>query len=140
MKYIWIWVLFCLTLFAFDKDAVFVTQYDENRTITAEDAYLIVVYDKSEYYDVLDFLDTKPKGYMQNHHIRFVNDISGMPDTIYTLFVQPKFKRLPYELYLVRDMELSKSLAYKDDKITIYDLKRNSIDYIDASELSKVLP
>lgn len=119
---------------------MFVTQYDENRTITSDDSYLIVVFDKSEYYDVLDFLDTKPQEYMQTHHIRFVNDISGMPDTIFDLFVQSRFQHLPYELYLIRDMNLSRSLSYEEEKITVYDLKSDKIHHIDAKALQSILP
>lgn len=139
MKYILLFLL-TLSLHALDQNATFSDQFDQKVRLSKEDEILIVVFDKAGYYDVLDFLDTKSKDYLSTHHIRFVNDISGMPESIYTLFVQPRMQRLPYQLYLVRDDKLSKSLNYEENKITLYILEKNQIKHIRSEEIQYILP
>ncbi len=139
MRYL-LFLVLAIALYGFDHNATFVDQFDQQKKLTKEDKALIIVFDKASYYDVLDFLDTKPKDYLSRHHICFINDISGMPSSIYTLFVRPRMQKIPYPLMLVKDKVLSKTLPYKDDKITYYDLNSTKVNFIKGDELKRVLP
>jgi len=102
---------------------------------------ILVAFDKASYYDLDQFLASKPN-FLKAHNIAFINDLSAAPSTILKLFIKPSMKKKPYDILLLRDIEASKKLDFQDGKITIYSLKKGKIakiEYIDSTKIGSYL-
>ncbi len=143
MKTLWLSLFLALT-FAWGGYGVgqtfdIATLSDQNnqKVSLAKAKKIIVAFDKASYYDVDQFLATKPN-FLQTHTIAFINDISAVPSAILKLFIQPAMKKKSYPILLLRDIEASQKLDYQEGKITIYWLKRGKvvkIEYIDSQKI-----
>ncbi|KIM05631.1 MAG: hypothetical protein KU28_09885 [Sulfurovum sp. PC08-66] len=143
MKTLWLSLLLTLT-FAWGGYSVgqtfdIATLSDQNnqKVSLAKAQKIMVAFDKASYYDMDQFLATKPN-FLQTHTIAFINDISAVPSAIVKLFIQPAMKKKSYPILLLKDSEASKKLDYREGKITIYSLKRGKvvkIEYIDSQKI-----
>lgn len=122
--------------------AVFVDQFDQNVTITRDDNSLIVVFDKAGYYDVNAFVKRQGKGYLQKRKIKYLNDISAMPESILKFFVRPRMQTLTYPVLLVKEENVSQMLDYREGMITLYRLEKGrirEIKFVRSDELENAL-
>ena len=113
---------------------IFADQFDRNVSLTPSDRYLIIVFDKAGYYDVNVFVKKQKEGYLKKNRVKYINDISAMPQSILELFVKPRMQKLPYPVLLVKDENISRMLNYRDGKISIYRLQEGRIVDIDFVE------
>lgn len=121
---------------------IFTDQFDQNVSILTKDQVVIVVFDKAGYYDVNAFVKSKREGYLRKMKIRYLNDISAMPENILKFFVKPNMQKKPFSILLVKDEKFSQKLNYRDGKITVYHLKEGKIvkiDFVERDGLEKVI-
>lgn len=112
-------------------------QHDQNITIGNNTQKVMVVFDKPQYYDTNQFLETKPN-FLKERNIVYINDISGAPSSIFKLFIKPSMQKKPFDILLLRDIEHSKRLNYQDNKITLYSLKNRKIIKIEHIDSLKI--
>lgn len=115
-------------------------QFDQNISIIKAKK-VIVAFDKASYYDIDQFLATKPN-FLKANSIAFINDLSAAPSSILKLFIKPSMKKKSYDILLLRDMEASKKLDFKEGKLTIYSLKNgkiSKIEFIDSLKIGSYL-
>jgi hypothetical protein len=104
-------------------------QYDQKVSIVNAKK-VMVAFDKASYYDIDQFLASKPN-FLNTNSIAFINDVSAVPSTILNLFIKPSLQKRKYTILLLRDLEVSKGLDFSQGKITIYTLKKQKITKIE---------
>lgn len=113
-------------------------QFEKNYSVTAEDRIVMISFERSVSSAANDFLSQQPKGFLADHHAKYITDISAMPAIISTLFALPKMCDYPYPVMLNDDEAFKKRFEKKEEKLTVYRLKDGkivSVDFIDANRL-----
>ncbi|KIM11719.1 MAG: hypothetical protein KU38_05980 [Sulfurovum sp. FS08-3] len=143
MKTLWLSLFWTLTFvwggYSVGQTFDIATLSDQNnqKVSLAKAQKIMVAFDKASYYDIDQFLATKPN-FLQTHNIAFINDISAVPSTILKLFIQPAMKKKSYPILLLRDIEASKKLNFTEGKITIYWLNKGKISKIDTIDSTQI--
>ena len=115
-------------------------QFDEKQTIDNSIEMIIVSFEKGTGADINQFLSTKDKDFLKNHHAAFIANISGMPSIITKMFALPKMRDYKHSVLLIYDEEDNRFVS-KEDKSTLYRLENGvikSISYITKEDLEKI--
>ena len=76
---------------------------------------------------------------MEEHHAKYISDISGMPGIISRMFALPKMRDYNYVLMLNREDDFAEKFDQKEEKLTVYTLKEGvvkSVEFIDPTKVS----
>ncbi|WP_375725076.1 hypothetical protein LXN10_06590 [Arcobacter sp. KX21116] len=114
-------------------------QFDEKQTIDSSITTILVSFEKGTGKDVNQFLASKDKDFLKNHHAVFIANISGMPSIITRMFALPKMRDYKHSVLLIYDDE-DKRFVSKDEKTTVYKLENGvikSISFITKDDLEK---
>ncbi|PLY10699.1 MAG: hypothetical protein C0626_03420 [Arcobacter sp.] len=115
-------------------------QFDEKETIDSSIEMIIVSFEKGTGADINQFLSTKDKDFLKNHHAAFIANISGMPSIITKMFALPKMRDYKHSVLLIYDEEDNRFVS-KEEKSTLYRLENGvikSISYITKEDLEKI--
>ncbi len=115
-------------------------QFDEKQTVDSSIKIIIVSFEKGTGKDINQFLSTKDKDFLKNHHAVFIANISGMPSIITKMFALPKMRDYKHSVLLIYDEEDDRFVS-KEDKSTLYRLENGvikSISYITKEDLEKI--
>jgi len=115
-------------------------QFDEKQTIDNSIEMIIVSFEKGTGADINQFLSTKDKDFLKNHHAAFIANISGMPSIITKMFALPKMRDYKHSVLLIYDEEDNRFVS-KEEKSTLYRLENGvikSISYITKEDLEKI--
>ena len=115
-------------------------QFDEKETIDSSIEMIIVSFEKGTGADINQFLSTKDKDFLKNHHAAFIANISGMPSIITKMFALPKMRDYKHSVLLIYDEEDNRFVS-KEKKSTLYRLENGvikSISYITKEDLEKI--
>jgi hypothetical protein len=115
-------------------------QFDEKQTIDNSIEMIIVSFEKGTGADINQFLSTKDKNFLKNHHAAFIANISGMPSIITKMFALPKMRDYKHNVLLIYDEDDNRFVS-KEDKSTLYRLENGvikSISYITKEDLEKI--
>jgi hypothetical protein len=146
-KLLWISLLFSSVVFASFKvgdrlpNIVLQDQFGKTMKVDADDKLLLLTFEKEVAIKTADLLKTKPKGYMETHHIKYISDISKMPSFITSMFALPKMKKYPFSVMLIEN-DLGSDFAKKEGKVTVYKLKKQkitSIQFVEPKRLASML-
>jgi Na+(H+)/acetate symporter ActP len=114
-------------------------QFDEKQTIDSSITTILVSFEKGTGKDVNQFLASKDKDFLKNHHAVFIANISGMPSIITRMFALPKMRDYKHSVLLIYDDE-DKRFVSKDEKTTVYKIENGvikSISFITKDDLEK---
>lgn len=115
-------------------------QFDEKQTVDSNIQTILVSFEKDTGKEVNEFLSSKDKNFLNEHHAVFIADISGMPSIITKLFALPKMRKYKHKVLLIYD-ENDKRFMNKEGKITAYKLENGvikSISYITKADLENI--
>ncbi|WP_428023223.1 hypothetical protein [Arcobacter sp.] len=115
-------------------------QFDEKQTIDSSIETLVVSFEKDTGKDVNEFLSSKDKDFLKNHHAAFIANISGMPSIITKMFALPKMRGYKHNVLLIYDEE-DKRFKSQEGKSTVYKLKDGvikTIFFITKDDLEKI--
>ncbi|MGB5919806.1 hypothetical protein [Arcobacter sp.] len=115
-------------------------QFDEKQSIDSSITTILVSFEKETGKDVNQFLASKNKDFLKNHHAVFIANISGMPSIITRMFALPKMRDYKHSVLLIYEDE-DKRFVSKDEKTTVYKLENGvikSISFITKDDLEKV--
>jgi len=118
-------------------------QFDNNLSVSKEDKYILMTFEKDISVEIKDFLMTKEKGFLENNNVKFVSDISSMPGFVTTMFALPKMRKYPFSVMLIYDEDEGKRFNAQEERITLYKLdnmKITDIKYVTSAELNANLP
>jgi len=104
-------------------------QFDRTGNIDEDAKKVIMVFAKSTGHLVKDFLNTKPKSYLDERKVIFIADVSKMPSMIFEYVALPDLQKYKYPIYLILDESISKKFRndrYKD-YVMIIDLDKSII-------------
>lgn len=116
-------------------------QFEKRHSVTSEDKWVIVSFDRSVSDSVNAYLKKQPKGFLAERNAKYIADISAMPSIISTLFALPKMRDYHYPVMLNYDQAFEKRFDKKEGKLTVYRLEDGkivSIDFIDGNDMSSV--
>ncbi|MFT7879899.1 MAG: hypothetical protein ABXS91_05825 [Sulfurimonas sp.] len=105
-------------------------QFDNELQVKSTDRLLIVSFEKDTSSAINDYLKAKPANYLQEHHARYIGDISAMPSLITSMFAIPKMKKLPFSVMLIKD-DFGEKFSRKEGKITVYKIENHTISAIE---------
>lgn len=112
-------------------------QFDKDHNVRADDTTLIMAFEKDVSVLVNEYLKTKPGTFLNQHHTRYISDISTMPTIITNMFALPKMKKYPFSVMLIYD-DFGKQFNREKEKITVFKLKQGrvqSVSFITEKEL-----
>ncbi len=115
-------------------------QFDKKQTIDSSITTILVSFEKGTGKDVNQFLASKDKDFLKNHHAVFIANISGMPSIITRMFALPKMRDYKHSVLLIYDDD-DKRFVSQEGKTTLYKLKDGvikSISFITKDDLEKV--
>lgn len=104
-------------------------QFEQEFTVDGKDTLLIMAFEKDLSVVVNEYLKQQPKSFLEDHHAKYISDISTMPSMITKLFAMPKMKKYPFSVMLIND-DFGKQFNIAEGKITIYKLKNHKIEEI----------
>jgi hypothetical protein len=116
------------------------TQFDEKQTVDNSIQTIIVSFEKDTGKDINQFLSSKDKDFLKNHHAVFIANISGMPSIITKMFALPKMRDYKHNILLIYD-ENDKRFISQEEKSTVYKLENGvikSISFITKEDLEKI--
>ncbi len=145
-KLVWLSLMCAVGLYArleVEKDFPAITlpdQFEKQHTISKDQKIIIMAFEKDISVAVNDFLKEKPSGYLDEHHAKYISDISSMPSVITWMFAMPKMKKYPFSLMLIND-DSGKQFDREAGKITVYRLREQeirSIEFISPKDIASI--
>jgi hypothetical protein len=112
-------------------------QFEKELQVKSTDRVLIMAFEKDISTAINNYLKAKPANYLDDHHARYISDISAMPSFVTSMFALPKMKKYPFSIMLIRD-DLGEQFSKKKDKITVYKIKNRkviAIEFISPDKL-----
>jgi len=116
------------------------TQFDEKQTVDSSIQTIIVSFEKDTGKDINQFLSSKDKDFLKNHHAVFIANIAKMPSIITKMFALPKMRDYKHNILLIYD-ENDKRFISQEEKSTVYKLENGvikSISFITKEDLEKI--
>lgn len=101
-------------------------QFEKNLKVEKTDTLLMISFEKEVSAKIKEYLETKPKGFLNKHHTKYISDISGMPSFVTSWFAIPKMKKYPFSIMLIHD-EFGKNFSKQEGKITVYKIKDHNV-------------
>lgn len=117
------------------------SQYEKPYTLSKRTQYLFITYDKLSTRLQNIFITQRPH-FLEYTQSMLIVDTSVIPGAIFSLFVNPKMRRIPLPLLYSDDINFSKMFPYKENHITILELKNKRVEkivYIKDEEALKEL-
>ncbi|MBD3792095.1 MAG: hypothetical protein IE918_08125 [Campylobacterales bacterium] len=105
-------------------------QFENTLQVESTDRLLIMAFEKDISSAINDYLKAKPAGYLNEHHAKYISDISAMPSLITSMFAIPKMKKFPFSIMLIYN-DLGKEFSKEKGRITVYRIKNHQIDAIE---------
>jgi hypothetical protein len=115
-------------------------QFEKEHQVTTKDRLLILAFEKDVAGQIKEYLETKPKGFLDKNHAKYISDISHMPSMVTSWFAIPKMKKYPFSIMLIYD-EFGKEFGRQEGKITIYRIQNYkivSVEFISPDKLSSI--
>jgi hypothetical protein len=115
-------------------------QFDKTHTVNSDIKTIIVSFEKGTGADINEFLNKKPRDFLEKNQAVFIANIAQMPSIITSMFALPKMRKYKHTILLIYD-EDDKRFVQKDDYSTLYKLEDGvikSISYIKKEDLEKV--
>lgn len=115
-------------------------QFDKTHTVNSDIKTIIVSFEKGTGADINEFLNKKPRDFLEKNQAVFIANIAQMPSIITSMFALPKMRKYKHTILLIYDEE-DKRFVQKDDYSTLYKLEDGvikSISYIKKEDLEKV--
>jgi hypothetical protein len=111
------------------KDFTLKNQFDKEFSLQDSTKKVIFVFTKPTGHLVREYLLTKPQGFLEEKHILFIGDVSGMPGIIFKMFALPDFQKSKYSVLLIRDKEESKAFRNEEhkDEVMIIELDKKIV-------------
>ncbi len=116
-------------------------QFDNPHTVTRQDKLILISFDRDVSNTVNAFLSKQPGAFLDDHHARYISDISAMPGIITRLFALPKMKDYNYQMMLATEDEFKTRFDHQEGKLTLYHLKDGtieSIEFIDPAKMADI--
>lgn len=118
-------------------------QFGKKHPMETMPKIMILAFEKSSGMMANDYLASQENGYLAKHNAVLVVDISQMPKFVAESFALPKIRKYAHPVLLIRDEEFGLKFPSKEDKLTIFRFKGNSLSsirYISTStELKEVV-
>ena len=114
-------------------------QFEKPLKVELSDTVLIMAFEKDVSIEISKFLKSQSKGFMAQHHTKYISDISSMPSFVTSMFALPKMKKYPFSVMLINN-DFGKQFDRKKGKVSIYTLKNKkiiAIEFIKPKQLSK---
>ncbi len=126
---VFIWIS-ALSLFAEQFPVTtFTDQFGKKSELTNDTHYLIIVFTKDHGKEADEFFVNHPD-FLKENHAMFLSELSGVPSIIMKIFMNPKFKRADYPIYIIKDEKEAKLLPKQEDMITVVNLNNREIEKI----------
>jgi len=112
-------------------------QFEKVHTLSRQDKVILMAFEKDVSIGLSDYLKSKGKTFLSQHHAKFISDISTMPSFITSMFALPKMKKYPFSVLLIRD-DSGKIFDRRKGKITLYTLKNfkvSSVKFVTEKDL-----
>jgi len=108
-----------------------VDQFDNNITLPSKGTHTIMFsFERDVSREIKNFLNTKNEGYLDEHNITYISDISGMPSFVTNWFALPKMKEFNFKIGLIYDKEIGENINREEGKVTLVKLNDNNITSI----------
>ena len=110
-------------------DFTIADQFDKKISLTNDTKKVIFACKKDMGHIVREYLNTKPKDYMQKNGIIFIADISAMPKIIFNMFALSDMQNAHYPILLIKKEENAKRFINeaKKDFIMVISLENKII-------------
>jgi len=105
------------------------SQYEKPYKLSDMTQYIFITYDKQST-RLQNIFITKRPHFLEYTQSQLIVDISVIPGAIFTLFVNPKMRRIPLPLLYSDEIKFSKMFPYKENHITIMKIKNRVIEKI----------
>lgn len=112
-------------------------QFENTLEVKSTDRLLIMAFEKDISTAISNYLKTKPASYLNDHHAKYISDISAMPSLITSIFAIPKMKKYSFPVILIDD-DFGEQFSKKERKITVYKIencKIIAIEFISPDKL-----
>ena len=122
-------------------DFKLLSQYERAYALSDKTQYIFITYDKLSTRLQNIFITQRPH-FLEYTQSMLIVDTSVIPGAIFTLFVNPKMRRIPLPLLYSDDINFSKMFPYKENHISIVKLQDKivkKIVYIKSEEELKEL-
>ena len=116
-------------------------QFEKPLKVTSADTLVIMAFEKDVSIDISMFLKAQVKGFLLQHHMKYISDISTMPSFITSMFAMPKMKKYPFSVMLINN-DFGKQFDRQKGKVTVYRLKNKKIiavEFIDPKQLANLI-
>ncbi len=118
-------------------DIMLSNQFDKYMVVDSDDQMLIMSFEKDVSVGISEYIKSKPGIFLDQHHCKYISDISSMPTIITNMFALPKMRDYPFELMLIYD-DFGKQFNREKEKITVFSIDHGvikSIRFITDKEL-----
>ncbi len=108
-------------------------QFDKSKTLSADTQKLIFVFTKPTGHIFKSLMAYQKPGFLTNHKIVAVADVSGMPTVILNTFAMPDFRKSKYSILLIYDKQMAAKLKEGQDvdKVIVMTLKNKKVAKIE---------
>lgn len=115
------------------------TQFNNAYQLTDDSKKMVFAFSQETGHSVRDFLETKPKGYLEENKTLVLSDISEAPTVIQNTFIIPSLKEGHYKMLLIFNEEMAKTLKEGKDVtkpilISLDNKKVVKVEYASNSE------
>jgi len=111
------------------KDFSLKNQFDKEFSLQENTKKVVFVFTKPTGHLVREYLLTKQQGFLEEKHILFIGDVSGMPSIIFKMFALPDFQKSKYSVLLIKNKEESKAFRNEEhkDEVMIIELDNKTV-------------
>jgi len=92
---------------------------------------------------ISSYFNAQESGYLEQHNIKLMADVSGVPSLLRKTIIIPKMKKYNFEILLSTESKFSKQFPTEEDKLTVLQIENNQIEKIffvvDEAELKAVI-
>lgn len=102
-------------------------QFDKSHTLSADTQWLVFAHDMDSSKVVKQAFEQQTTQSLNQAHVQYYADISGMPSLISRFIGIPKMKKAKYLIILDKEGEALKALPKEEDKATLLQLKDHKV-------------
>lgn len=125
-------------------EQVFEDQFGKKLQIDDSTEILLFAFEMDPGKRAIALLKKRPPLYLEDHHILFINDVSGAPSFVLSFFMLPKFEDYPFRMGLIKDETFHEQYPAKPETLTLIRLDKRKITAIEYpgsdAEILKALP